>query len=104
MGAHRGVGAMTDGLLRVTRRRPNGTAETLEVAGELDTETAALLENAVDRSLDGQRGEFHLDLTTLRFMDSAGASSILSVQNLLRRAWRPVHAPYEYWPSSPIMD
>ena len=36
---------------------------------------------AVNRTLDGQRGEFHLDLNALTFMDAGGARSLLRVQN-----------------------
>jgi anti-anti-sigma factor len=73
--------AMTEGVLRIIRRGSNGTAETLDVAGELDIETGPILEDAVNRTLDGQRGEFHLDLRGLTFMDAGGVRALLRVQN-----------------------
>jgi anti-sigma B factor antagonist len=69
-----------DGLLRCRLGR-DGAAETLYVSGELDIATAPALEHTVDRTLDGQGGEFHLDVSALTFVDSTGARALLRVHN-----------------------
>lgn len=66
---------MADDLLRC-KLGHDGT-ETLFVMGELDISTAPTLERAVRDALDGQGGEFRLDLSQLTFMDSTGANSLL---------------------------
>jgi stage II sporulation protein AA (anti-sigma F factor antagonist) len=65
-------------LLRCRYAR-NGTAETLYVTGELDMATAPILEHTVAGALDGQGGEFRLDISALTFMDSTGAKAMLRV-------------------------
>ncbi len=67
---------MADDLLRC-KLGHDGTAETLFVIGELDISTASALERAVGEALDGQGGEFRLDLSQLTFMDSTGANTLL---------------------------
>ena len=69
---------MSDDLLRFELAR-NDTNETLYVAGELDVSTASELEHAVARALDGQGGEFRLDVGGMTFMDSTGAQALLQV-------------------------
>ena len=59
----------------------NGTAQTLYLTGELDVASAPTLEHAVARALDGQGGEFWLDVSGLTFMDSTGAQGLIRVQN-----------------------
>jgi anti-sigma B factor antagonist len=72
------VGAQTEGLLRFRFAR-NGSTETLYVAGELDVATGPALERTVAGTLDGQGGEFRLDISALTFMDSTGADALLRV-------------------------
>jgi anti-anti-sigma factor len=69
---------MSDDLLRLELAR-NDTNETLYVTGELDISTASALEHAVMRALDGQGGEFRLDVGGMTFMDSTGAQALLRV-------------------------
>lgn len=59
----------------------NGTAETLYVTGELDIASAPALEHAVAHALDGQGGEFWLDISGLTFMDSTGAQGLVHLHN-----------------------
>jgi anti-anti-sigma factor len=73
---------MSDDLLRF-EFGPNGPADTLYVNGELDVSTASALERAVLRSLDGQAGEFHIDINALSFMDSTGAQALLRLHRRL---------------------
>jgi stage II sporulation protein AA (anti-sigma F factor antagonist) len=73
------VGSPAGGLLRFRFAR-NGTAETLYVTGELDMATGPALERTVAGTLDGQGGEFRLDISALTFMDSTGANALLRVQ------------------------
>jgi anti-sigma B factor antagonist len=47
--------------------------------GELDISSAPALEHAVSEALDGQGGDFRLDLSQLTFMDSTGANALLHV-------------------------
>ena len=51
------------------------------VSGQLDAATTSRLERAVICGLEGQGGEFHLQLSRLTFMDSAGANTILRLHN-----------------------
>jgi stage II sporulation protein AA (anti-sigma F factor antagonist) len=69
---------MSDDLLRFELAR-NDADETLYVAGELDVSTASGLEHAVARALNGQGGEFRLDVRGMTFMDSTGAQALLRV-------------------------
>jgi anti-sigma B factor antagonist len=73
---------MSDDLLRFEFAR-NGTKETLRVTGELDISTAASLEGAVARTLDGQGGAFYVDISALTFMDSTGAQTLLRLHRRL---------------------
>ncbi len=54
-----------------------GAEETLYATGELDVSTAPALEHAAARMLDGQGGEFHLDVRGMTFMDSTGAHALV---------------------------
>jgi anti-sigma B factor antagonist len=78
---------MSDDLLRFQLGR-NGSAETLYVTGELDVSTASALEHAVLRSIDGQGGEFHVDINALSFMDSTGAQALLRLHRRLNNFGR----------------
>ena len=69
---------MAEALLR-TRHSRYPAVETLYVAGELDIASGPVLEHAVLRALDGQGGEFHLDLSDLTFVDSTGAAALASL-------------------------
>jgi anti-anti-sigma factor len=69
------------GALLAVRLGQNGTAETLYVTGELDIASAPALEHAVAHALDGQGGEFRLDISGLTFMDSTGASGLVHAHN-----------------------
>jgi anti-anti-sigma factor len=71
---------MEEALLR-TRLSRYGPVQTLYASGELDIASGPVLEHAVARALDGQGGEFHLDLGGLTFMDSSGAEALLSAHN-----------------------
>ena len=51
------------------------------MTGELDVATAPALEHAVARALDGQGGEFHLDVGGMTFMDSTGARALLHLHH-----------------------
>ena len=63
-----------------TRLYQNDRTRTLLVIGELDVATAPILEDAVDRAIDGQ-GVFRLDLSGLTFMDSRGARAVMHAHN-----------------------
>lgn len=71
---------MTETLLRFQLDRDDAS-ETLSVTGELDIASAAALERAVADVLDGQGGEFRLDISAMTFMDSTGAEALLHVHN-----------------------
>jgi anti-anti-sigma factor len=71
---------MAEALLRF-RLDQTGTAETLYVTGELDVASAPALEHAVAHALDGQSGEFRLDISGLTFMDSIGARGLIHAHN-----------------------
>lgn len=71
---------MTEALLQFQRDQ-NGAGETLYVSGELDIATAAMLERTVAATLDGQGGEFRLDISGMTFMDSTGAQALVHVHN-----------------------
>jgi anti-anti-sigma factor len=71
-------GSPAEGFLRFRYAR-SGTAETLYVTGELDIATAPALERTVAGAVDGQGGEFRLDISALTFMDSTGANAVLRV-------------------------
>jgi anti-anti-sigma factor len=72
------VGSPAEGLLRFRFAR-SGTAETLHVTGELDMATGPALERTVAGAVDGQGGEFRLDISAVTFMDSTGANAVLRV-------------------------
>jgi anti-sigma B factor antagonist len=78
---------MSDDLLRFEFVR-TGPEETLYVTGELDVSTAPALEHAVFRTLDGQGGEFHLDVRGITFMDSTGAQAFLHLHRRVARLGR----------------
>ena len=71
---------MAEALLAF-RLGQNGAAETLYVTGELDVASAPALEHGVARALDGQGGEFRLDIGGVTFMDSTGALGLTRVHN-----------------------
>jgi anti-sigma B factor antagonist len=72
---------MSDDLLRFEFGRDD--PETLYVSGELDVSTAPALEHAVARTLDGQGGEYRLDVRRMTFMDSTGAQALLRLHRRL---------------------
>lgn len=72
------VGSQVEELLRFRFAR-NGSGETLYLTGELDIATGPALERTVAGALDGQGGEFRLDISALTFMDSTGADALLRV-------------------------
>ena len=76
-----------DGLLRF-RLESDGAVDTLHVAGELDIATPPELERAVDAGLDGQSGDFRLDLRGLTFVDSTGAQALVHAQNAVESRGR----------------
>jgi anti-anti-sigma factor len=71
---------MAEDLLATSLYR-DGSKRTLVVTGELDVATAPLFEDALNGALDGQGGEFCLDLSGLTFMDSTGARAIVRANN-----------------------
>jgi anti-anti-sigma factor len=71
---------MGEVLLR-TRHSRYGAIETLYVSGLLDIDSGPQLEAALGPALDGRGGEFHVDLSGLTLMDSAGASELLTLRN-----------------------
>jgi anti-sigma B factor antagonist len=72
----------SDDLLRFEFARTS-PKDTLYVAGELDVSTAPALEHAIARTLDGQGGEFHLDVGGMTFIDSTGAQALLRLHRRL---------------------
>jgi anti-sigma B factor antagonist len=76
-----------EGLLRFRLGR-DGAAETLYVSGELDIATAPALERTVAGAMDGQGGEFCLDVSALSFMDSTGARALLHIHNRVESVGR----------------
>ncbi len=69
--------------IHVTRER-NGAGEKLYVSGELDIDSAADLEEAVASAVDGQRGQFRVDISRLAFMDPTGGQALLHVHNAIQ--------------------
>lgn len=78
---------MAESLLQ-TQLEQSGTPATLVVTGELDVASGPALEHAVARVLDGQGGDFRLDLSALTFMDSTGARSLVRVHRRLESIGR----------------
>jgi anti-anti-sigma factor len=78
---------MAEVLLR-TRLSRYGAVETLYVSGELDIATKRVFERAVRRALDGQGGEFFIDLSGLTFMDSSGANALLAMYQRIKSIGR----------------
>jgi anti-sigma B factor antagonist len=76
-----------EGLLRF-RLGQDGAAQTLYVSGELDIASAPALEPTVAGTMDGQGGEFCLDVSALTFMDSTGARALLRVHNRVESVGR----------------
>ncbi|MFL6242883.1 MAG: STAS domain-containing protein [Acidimicrobiia bacterium] len=76
-----------EGLLRFRVGR-DGTAQTLYVSGELDIASAPAFEQTVAGTMDGQSGEFCLDVSALTFMDSTGARALLHVHNRVESVGR----------------
>ena len=68
---------MADEALLRFRLGQDGAAQTLYVSGELDIASAPALEQTVAGTMDGQGGEFCLDVSALTFMDSTGARALL---------------------------
>jgi anti-anti-sigma factor len=79
---------MPEDLLRFEFVRTSEGEDTLYVTGELDVSTAARLENASARALDGQGGDFHLDVRAMTFMDSTGAQALLRLHRRLTELGR----------------
>jgi anti-sigma B factor antagonist len=71
---------MTETLLRFQLDRDEAS-ETLSVTGELDIASAAALERTVAGVVDGQGGEFRLDISAMTFMDSTGAQALLHIHH-----------------------
>jgi anti-anti-sigma factor len=71
-----------------TRLSRYGAVETLYVSGELDIAAAPVLERAFNGALDGQGGEFRLDVGGLTFMDSSGAKSLMHLHNRVESVGR----------------
>jgi anti-anti-sigma factor len=59
----------------------DGESDILHVTGELDIATAPTLERALADHLDGQGGDFRLDLHSLTFVDSSGAKALMHAHN-----------------------
>jgi stage II sporulation protein AA (anti-sigma F factor antagonist) len=78
---------MTRSLLRTQLDRDAPPA-TLVVAGELDVASGPALEHEVARVLDGQGGDFRLDLSALTFMDSTGARALVRVHRRIESIGR----------------
>jgi anti-sigma B factor antagonist len=76
-----------EGLLRFRLGRGEA-AQTLYVSGELDIASAPALERTVAGAMDGQDGEFCLDVSALSFMDSTGARALLHVHNRVESVGR----------------
>jgi anti-sigma B factor antagonist len=76
-----------EGLLRFRLGRGEA-AQTLCVSGELDIASAPALERTVAGTMDGQDGEFCLDVSALTFMDSTGARALLHVHNRVESVGR----------------
>lgn len=76
-----------EGLLQFRLGR-DGAAQTLHVSGELDIASAPALEPTVAGIMDGQGGEFCLDVSALTFMDSTGARALLQVHNRVESVGR----------------
>ena len=60
-----------------------GGRDVLTVAGELDLIAAPVLQQAVDRVLDQGSARLVLDLSGVRFLDSAGLRVLVSAQRAL---------------------
>lgn len=78
---------VADDLLRFEFAR-NGTKETLRVTGELDISTAATLERAVARTLDGQGGTFYVDISGPDVHGLDGAHALLRLHRRLTEVGR----------------
>ena len=79
---------MADEALLRFRLGQDGAAQTLYVSGELDIASAPALEQTVAGTMDGQGGEFCLDVSALTFMDSTGARALLHVHNRVESVGR----------------
>jgi ABC-type transporter Mla MlaB component len=87
---------MADESLLRFRLGQDGAAQTLHVSGELDIASAPALEPTVAGIMDGQDGEFCLDVSALTFMDStARVPCCMSTTESSRLAggWSSCHPP-----------
>jgi anti-sigma B factor antagonist len=64
-------------------RGQNGAGDTLYVRGELDVARAPALGRAIAKEVDGQGGQFHLDINGLAFVDSTGGQALLHIHNAI---------------------
>lgn len=80
---------ISDDLLQFEFAR-YGSEATLYMTGELDVSTAPALEHAVARTLDGQAGEYHLNVGGMTFIDAAGANALLRLHQRLADLGRPL--------------
>ena len=71
---------MAEGQLQ-TDLYQDGSKHTLFVTGELDVASAPDLKHAVAHALDGQGGEFWVDVSGLKFMDSTGAAALIHIHD-----------------------
>jgi anti-sigma B factor antagonist len=71
-------------------RTPHG----LVLSGELDSASAALLDDALRAALLASTGVFVLDLSGLSFMDSGGVNELLRARSLLGREERELALVY----------
>jgi anti-sigma B factor antagonist len=103
---------MTEGLPQV-RHDHHGAMDVLEIAGKLDLASAPDLERAVNGALNGETGEFRLDLRGVTFMDLAGARALLWAQNnvesfgrhfVLIAPTRPVRHALEIFELDRVLD
>jgi anti-anti-sigma factor len=65
-------------------RRHDGTAITVEVAGEIDSASAPVLRSCVLQCLSAGCTDLTLDMTQLTFIDSSGLQVLVRAINLLR--------------------
>lgn len=65
------------------QKEENGQKLTLSLSGRLDTTTANLLENAINKNLEGKT-DFILDFAELVYLSSAGLRVILSAQKRMK--------------------
>lgn len=75
-------------LLHVTVHRPDGEAEVLEVAGEVDLLSVEVLDDALADALARQPALLVIDLTGVSFLASVGMSVLLKAHRATGDATR----------------